>query len=112
MKVGMLTIYDKWGARHPVTVLQLDDVKVVQAKSVDTDGYNAVQLGIGESKPKNVTKPLMGHFKNAGIELPKRHLEEFRVSPDCLLSPGTKIRALHFVPGQVWILLYHLLYLF
>lgn len=100
MKVGMLGIYDKWGKRYPVTVLQLDNCQVVQTKTEDTDGYNAVQLGVGEAKVKRVNKPLMGHFSKHSL-VPNRKLMEFRVSKDCLLSPGTKIQATHFVAGQL-----------
>lgn len=100
MKVGMLAIYDKWGARIPVTVLQLDNCEVIQTKLPETDGYCALQLGVGESKVKNVNKPLLGHFNKAGV-IPKRKVAEFRVTSDCVLNPGTRIRALHFVPGQL-----------
>lgn len=58
------------------------------------------QLLSGEAKIKNVNKPLLGHFEKAGV-LPKRKLMEFKVSQDCVIPVGTKISALHFVPGQV-----------
>ncbi len=100
MKVGMLPIWDKWGRRYPTTVLQLDSLEVVQVKKDDTDGYTSLQLGVGEAKLKRVKLPQLGHYQKAGVT-PKRRLAEFRVTPDSLLPVGTRIRALHFVPGQV-----------
>ena len=95
----MLAIWDKWGRRYPATVVQLDNLEVVQTKTEETDGYTAVQLGVGEAKRTRVNKPLAGHFARAGVT-PKRKLQEFRVTPDALLSIGTKVEAMHFVPGQ------------
>jgi large subunit ribosomal protein L3 len=100
MKVGMLSIWDKWGERHAVTILQLDNCEVVQTKTEKSDGYTALQVGVGEAKFKQVNKPLLGHFQKNNIT-PKRKLEEFRVTPDAVLPPGTKIEALHFVAGQL-----------
>ena len=104
----MLAIFDKWGIRHPCTVLQLDMCQVVQAKSVENEGYTALQIGIGESKLKNVRKPLLGHFAeqfgekiNSKDIIASRKLMEFKVTPDCVLAPGTPIFATHFVPGQL-----------
>eukprot|EP01038_Epipyxis_sp_PR26KG_P007473 gene7473-10186_t len=100
MKVGMLAFFDKWGVRFPATVLQVDNCEVVQVKTVETNGYTALQLGAGEAKLSRVKVTELGHFKKAGV-YPKRKLWEFRVTPDCLLDVGTKISALHFVPGQL-----------
>jgi large subunit ribosomal protein L3 len=100
MKVGMLSIYDGHGVRYPVTILQLDSCQVVQVKTEETNGYTAMQLGVGEAKAKRVKLPQQGHFEKADVA-PKRKLMEFRVSPDCILPVGTTIRAQHFVPGQV-----------
>lgn len=100
MKVGMIAIWDKWGVRYPATVLQLDNCVVLQKKTEETDGYNAVQLGVGEAKLKNVGVCKLGHYLKLGLK-PSRKVQEFRVSPDCLLSPGTKLSSMHFVPGQV-----------
>ena len=97
MKVGMVPLWDEWGVRHPCTVLQLDQTEVVQLKTVAHDGYDALQIGVGEAK--NVNKPQAGHYAAAGVA-PKRKLEEFKVTPDALLPPGTPILARHFVPGQ------------
>lgn len=68
MKVGMLAIFDKWGERHAVTVVQIDKCKVIQKKTVESEGYNALQLGIGLAKEKRVKKVLLGHFRKAGVE--------------------------------------------
>ena len=108
MKVGMLAVWDKWGIRYPVTVLQLDHCQVVQAKTEAENGYTALQLGVGEAKVKRVSKPLLGHFKqqlttsdsSAPVHV-SRKLMEFKVTPDCLLPVGTRIYATHFVPGQL-----------
>ncbi|RYG59811.1 50S ribosomal protein L3, partial [archaeon] len=64
------------------------------------NGYTALQLGVGEAKPQRVSLPLQGHFDKVGVK-PKRQLQEFRVSPDCLLPAGSTVSAQHFVPGQL-----------
>ncbi|CAM9881619.1 unnamed protein product [Scytosiphon promiscuus] len=99
MKVGSMAIFDSWGMRHPVTVLQLDECEVVQVKTWETDGYTSLQLGVGERKWKNVNKAEAERFRQAGL-LPKRKLMEFRVSPEALLPVGFQLRAQHFVAGQ------------
>lgn len=102
MKVGMIGVWDKWGTRYATTVLQLDDCRVVQVKTEETDGYTSVQLGVGEAKQKRVRKHMWNHLKKWGdIPTGKRQLGEFRVTKDQLLEPGTVIQAMHFVPGQV-----------
>jgi large subunit ribosomal protein L3 len=100
MKVGMVAVWDKWAERHPATVLHLDECEVIQVKTLENDGYHSLQLGVGEAKPNRVNITTAGHYNKYGLK-PKRHLGEFRVTPDALLSPGTKISAMHFVPGQV-----------
>jgi large subunit ribosomal protein L3 len=105
MKVGMMSVWDKWGTRYATTVLQLDDCRVIQVKTEETDGYNALQLGVGEAKAKRVKRHMWNHLKKWGdIPTGKRKLAEFRVSKDQLLEPGTVIQAMHFVPGQVCLL--------
>ena len=98
-KLGMTRIFKEDGTHVPVTVLHLDDVQVVAARTTEVDGYNAVQLGWGRAKVKNVTAPNKGHFAKAKVE-PKAKLVEFRVSADALLEPGATLSAAHFVVGQ------------
>jgi large subunit ribosomal protein L3 len=101
MKVGMVSVWDKWGMCHATTVLQLDDCRVIQVKKEETDGYTELQLGVGEAKAKRVKEPMLSHMKRWGDQPAKRKLMEFRVTPDALLETGTLIQAMHFVPGQV-----------
>ena len=98
-KLGMTRIFKEDGTHVPVTVLHLDELQVVAARTTETDGYNAVQLGWGRAKVKNVTDPNKGHFAKAKVE-PKLKLVEFRVAPDALLEPGATLSAAHFMVGQ------------
>ena len=98
-KVGMTRVFTETGEHVPVTVLHLDNCQVVARRTVETDGYNAVQLGVGTQKTHRVTQPMRGHFAKANVE-PKRKLQEFRVSSDNLLDVGDEITADHFVAGQ------------
>jgi len=99
-KVGMMQIFDYWGKRFPVTVVEFDGCQVVQVKNeVSPRGFVGLQLGFGEKKIKNFSKPLLGHFKKAGV-LPKPKLTEFQVTPDAILPVGYTMSARHFVPGQ------------
>eukprot|EP00620_Florenciella_sp_RCC1587_P024057 CAMPEP_0182573604 /NCGR_PEP_ID=MMETSP1324-20130603/20315_1 /TAXON_ID=236786 /ORGANISM="Florenciella sp., Strain RCC1587" /LENGTH=298 /DNA_ID=CAMNT_0024788739 /DNA_START=53 /DNA_END=949 /DNA_ORIENTATION=+ len=100
IKAGMIAEFDRWGTRHELTVIQLDNCQVVQVKEEATNGYTALQLGICDAKEKNVTKPLRVHYSKAGVK-PKRKLGEFRVAEDGILPVGTQIHATHFVPGQL-----------
>src|ERR1019366_3591137 len=95
----MTRLFKDDGTHVPVTVLHLDQLQVVAARTEATDGYNAVQLGWGRAKVKNVSKPNKGHFAKAKVE-PKAHLVEFRVAADAVLEPGTTLSASHFVVGQ------------
>jgi len=98
-KVGMTRIFKEDGTHVPVTVLKVDTVQVVSTRSVEKDGYTAVQLGYGQAKVKNVTKPQRGHFAAAKVE-PKKKLVEFRVAPENVLEVGVELSAAHFVAGQ------------
>jgi large subunit ribosomal protein L3 len=98
-KLGMTRVFKDDGTHVPVTVLHIDDLQVVAARTAEKDGYTAVQLGWGTAKVKNVSQPNKGHFAAAKVE-PKQHLAEFRVSADGLLSPGDTLSAAHFVVGQ------------
>ena len=98
-KIGMTRRFDESGAHLPITVLTLDNVQVVALRTDDTDGYNAVQMGWGKAKVKNVSRAMSGHFAKAKVE-PKRKLTEFRVDADGLLEVGVELSAKHFVAGQ------------
>jgi large subunit ribosomal protein L3 len=98
-KLGMTRLFNDDGSTVPVTVLHLDDVRVVARRTAETDGYEALQLGIGRAKPKNVTKPNRGHFAKAGVEAPRK-VVEFRIGADAALEPGTRLTAAHFLKGQ------------
>ncbi len=99
-KLGMTRLFKDDGTHVPVTVLHLDQVQVVATRTMETDGYTAVQLGWGKAKVKNVTQPNRGHYAKAKVE-PKKKLVEFRVSADALLEPGATLSAEHFVVGQI-----------
>jgi len=95
----MTRLFMEDGRQVPVTVLQMDGVQVIAQRTAEKDGYTAVQLGAGFVKPKNVTRPMRGHFARANVE-PKRKVVEFRVSPDNLIEVGAEITAGHFLAGQ------------
>jgi large subunit ribosomal protein L3 len=98
-KLGMTRIFRDDGTHVAVTVLQLDGLQVVAQRTAEKDGYDAVQLGWGKAKVKNVSQPNRGHFAKAKVE-PKAKLVEFRVAPDALLEPGAALSAAHFAVGQ------------
>ena len=98
-KLGMTRIFAADGSHTPVTVLHLDEVQVVDTRTIERDGYTAVQLGIGKAKVKNVTNPNKGHYARLKVE-PKAKLVEFRVKPDAMLESGATLTADHFVVGQ------------
>jgi len=98
-KVGMTRVFTDGGEQVGVTVLKVDNCQVVAQRTVDKNGYAAVQLGVGTRKVRNTPKALRGHFAKASVE-PKRKVAEFRVSPDNLIDVGSEITADHFVVGQ------------
>ena len=98
-KLGMTRLFLENGTQVPVTVLQLDGVQVVAQRTVETDGYTAVQLGAGAAKAKNTTAPMRGHFARANVA-PKRKIAEFRVDPANLIPVGAEITADHYKAGQ------------
>ena len=99
-KMGMTRLFQDDGRHVPVTVLALENNQVVAQRTLDRDGYVAVQLGAGVAKAKNVAKPQRGHFGKAEVE-PKARVCEFRVSEDALVDVGAEIAADHFVAGQM-----------
>ncbi|MBV9076133.1 MAG: 50S ribosomal protein L3 [Methylobacteriaceae bacterium] len=98
-KVGMTRIFTDAGEHVPVTVLKVDNCQVVAHRTMEKNGYVAVQVGVGQAKVKNVSKAERGRFAVAKVE-PKRKLAEFRVSLDALIPVGAEITADHFLPGQ------------
>ncbi|MDP7666507.1 MAG: 50S ribosomal protein L3 [Rhodospirillales bacterium] len=98
-KMGMTRVFTDDGAHVPVTVLKIDDCRVVAQRRAEVHGYDAIQLGFGTAKVKNLTKAVRGHYAKAGVE-PKRILAEIRVSPDWLLDVGTQVPLRQFVQGQ------------
>ena len=98
-KVGMTRVFTEAGEHIPVTVLQLDTCQVVAHRTMEKNGYTALQLGIGRAKVKNVSRAERGRFAVAKVE-PKQKLAEFRVSEDAMIPVGAEITADHFVAGQ------------
>ncbi|MGN0660661.1 MAG: 50S ribosomal protein L3 [Oscillospiraceae bacterium] len=99
-KIGMTQIFDQAGKVVPVTVIEAGPCVVVQKKTVENDGYQAVQLGYGEISAKNVNRPQAGHFKKADAA-PKRTLKEFRVDDIESFGIGDIIKADIFAAGEI-----------
>ena len=97
-KLGMTQVFDENGKVVPVTVIEAGPCTVVQIKTKDADGYEAVQLGFGEVKAKAVIKPKAGHFKKANVE-PKKHLREFRLE-EISYNVGDELKADVFTAGE------------
>jgi large subunit ribosomal protein L3 len=89
-KVGMTQIFDEQGLAIPVTVIKVDETVVTQVKTVETDGYNAIQVGTIPAKEKHLTKAELGHFKKNSLAN-FRHLQEFRVENPQDYKVGDKI---------------------
>lgn len=98
-KEGMTRVFDENGQQVPVTVLRVDNCQVVAQRTIEKDGYVAVQLGAENAKIKRVSKAQRGHFAVAKVE-PKKNVAEFRVSPENLVEVGVELGANHFVVGQ------------
>ncbi|HAA80257.1 MAG TPA: 50S ribosomal protein L3 [Thermoanaerobacter sp.] len=98
-KHGMTQIFNEKGEVIPVTVIEAGPCVVVQKKTVETDGYNAIQVGFGDVKEKRLTKPLIGHFKKAGVPF-KRYLREFRLDDISGYEVGSEIKVDIFKPGD------------
>ena len=98
-KIGMTQIFDEKGNVVPVTVIEAGPCVVVQKKTVENDGYNAVQLGFGDVSPKHVNKPMKGHFDKADVA-PKKTLKEFRFDDCDALNIGDIVKADTFAVGD------------
>ena len=98
-KLGMTRLFLEDGRQVPVTVLQLDNLQVVDQRTAARDGYTAVQLGAGVAKAKRTTAAMRGHFAKASVA-PKRKIAEFRVAEENLINVGEEITADHYFAGQ------------
>ncbi len=98
-KIGMTQIFDEKGNVVPVTVIEATPNVVAQVKTVETDGYNSIQLGYGEVKDKHINKPEKGHFAKAGLTA-KKHLREFRVEDVANYKVGDEVKADIFEAGE------------
>ena len=98
-KIGMTQIFDEKGNVIPVTVIEATPNIVAQVKTVETDGYNSIQLGYGEVKDKHINKPEKGHFAKAGLTA-KKHLREFRVEDVENYKVGDEVKADVFEAGE------------
>ncbi len=98
-KIGMTQIFDEKGNVIPVTVIEAGPCVVAQVKTVETDGYDALQLGFGEVKTKHMNKPEMGHFAKSKIDN-KKHLREFRLDSIEGVKVGDEIKADVFQAGE------------
>ena len=98
-KIGMTQIFDEKGNMIPVTVIEAGPCVVVQKKTTENDGYEAVQIGYGDVKVKNVTKPLAGHFTKANVA-PKKVLKEFRLADTSAVNVGDILKADIFAAGE------------
>ena len=100
-KVGMTQIFDETGKVIPVTVVEAGPCVVTQKKTVETDGYTAVQLGFEDIKESKLTRPEAGHLKKAGVEA-KKHLKEFQLENAAEMNVGDVVKADTFAAGD-WI---------
>ena len=98
-KVGMTQIFDESGKVIPVTVVEAGPCVVTQKKTVETDGYTAVQLGFGDIKEHKLSKPEAGHLKKAGVA-PKKYLKEFKLESAADMNVGDEVKADTFAAGD------------
>ena len=98
-KLGMTQIFDEQGKVIPVTVIEAGPCVVAQVKTVETDGYNAIQLGFGEVKENKLNKPEKGHFAKSKLT-PKKHLREFRLDSVENINVGDELKADTFTAGD------------
>ena len=98
-KLGMTQIFDEQGKVIPVTVIEAGPCVVAQVKTVETDGYNAIQLGFGNVKESKINKPEKGHFAKSKLT-PKKHLREFRLDSVENINVGDELKADTFTAGD------------
>ena len=98
-KLGMTQIFDEVGNVIPVTLIEAGPCVVAQKKTVENDGYDAIQLAYSDVKDKHLAKAQLGHFKKAGIS-PKRHLKEFRLADTSAYEVGTVVSVDTFAAGE------------
>ena len=98
-KIGMTQLFDEKGKVIPVTVIEAGPCVVVQKKTIENDGYEAVQIGFGDKREKNANKPMKGHFAKADVAL-KRVLREFRLDDCSSINVGDIIKADTFAVGD------------
>ncbi|MFD2787758.1 50S ribosomal protein L3 [Hymenobacter rubripertinctus] len=98
-KIGMTSLFTPDGKNIPCTLIEAGPCVVTQVKTIETDGYSAIQLGYGEKKAKNTTKALVGHFAKAGTT-PKRKLVEFRLDETAAFAAGSEINTSLFEEGE------------
>lgn len=98
-KLGMTQIFDEQGKVIPVTVIEAGPCVVAQVKTVETDGYNAIQLGFGDVKESKINKPEKGHFAKSKLT-PKKHLREFRLDSLENVKVGDELKADVFAAGD------------
>ena len=98
-KLGMTQIFDEAGKVIPVTVIEAGPNAVIQKKTVENDGYEAVQVGFVDLKEKKTNKPTKGHFAKAGVT-PKKFIKEFRLDDVSALNVGDEIKADIFEAGE------------
>ncbi len=99
-KLGMTQVFTNEGKMIPVTVVEAGPCIITQTKTVESDGYNAVQMGFGAIKDKHLNKPLKGHFAKAGVS-PVRFVREFRLNDTPDLTVGQELKADVFAEGEL-----------
>ncbi len=100
-KIGMTQVYDAQNVLVPVTVVEAGPCAVVQVKTVETDGYNAVQIGFSAKKTKNTSKAELAHAKKAGLDIAPRVLGEVRLTAPATLKVGDVVTVTAFTEGQM-----------
>lgn len=98
-KVGMTQIFTEKGTLIPVTVLEAGPCVVIQKKTTENDGYEAIQVGFTDAKEKHVSKPIKGHFDKAGVTA-KKYLKEFRLEDTSAYEVGAELKADVFAAGD------------